>query len=147
MAPHCQREVNVPTQGFGNYSDDKAKDIALGDTRDAFKFLKKPSVSRGNHKVYCHTGVYGGNGAAFGETSRVLKHLSILRPDYNVQKKRILSATEKYCGGMSENILKIYETSHQNHRASKITQFMNKNSEKIAEKTVANYIWEYAPNG
>ena len=69
-------------QQGGNDSGDKVKDIALRDT--TLELLKKTSVSRGNHKVYCYMEVYGGNGAAFGETSRVLKHLSILRPDYNV---------------------------------------------------------------
>ena len=54
MASHCQREVNVPTGG--NDSGDEAKDIALRDT--TLELLKKTSVSRGNHKIYCYMEVY-----------------------------------------------------------------------------------------
>lgn len=70
-----EHEGSVPTRGAGNYSSDEAKEIArlqkeLKDTEDALEIKKKPSVSWENDRgcLYCHNGVYRGNGAASGET-------------------------------------------------------------------------------
>ena len=72
--------------------------------------------------------------------SGVLKHLGVSRSGYNAWKKRCLSVTEKRRGEIKEKIRKIYEDSHQNYGAPKITQELWKSGEKIAMKTVANYM-------
>ena len=72
--------------------------------------------------------------------SGVLKRLDVLRSGYNVWKKRCPSAAEKHRGEIKEKILKIYEDSHQNYGAPKITRELWKSGEKIAVKTVANYM-------
>lgn len=55
-------------------------------------------------------------------------------------EKRCPSAAEKYRGEVEEKILKIYKDTHQNYGAPKITRELWKGGEKIAEKTVANYM-------
>ena len=55
-------------------------------------------------------------------------------------KKRVPSATEKHRGEIKQKIRKIYEDSHQNYGAPKITRELWKTGEKIAVKTVANYM-------
>ena len=72
--------------------------------------------------------------------SGVLKHLGVSRSGYNVWKKRVPSATEKHRGEIKQKIRKIYEDSHQNYGAPKITRELWKTGEKIAVKTVANYM-------
>lgn len=72
--------------------------------------------------------------------SGVLKRLGVSRSGYNAWKKRCPSATEKHPGEVKEKILKIYEDSHQNYGAPKITRELWKDGEKIAVKTVANYM-------
>ena len=53
--------------------------------------------------------------------SGVLKRLGVSRSGYNAWKKRCPSAAEKHRGEVKEKILKIYEDSHQNYGAPKIT--------------------------
>lgn len=72
--------------------------------------------------------------------SGVLKHLGISRSGYNAWKKRCPSATEKHREEVKEKILKIYEDSHQNYGAPKITRELWKDGEKIAVKAVTNYM-------
>lgn len=72
--------------------------------------------------------------------SVVLKHLGVSRSGYNAWKNRCPSAAEKHRGEIKEKNRKIYEDSHQNYGAPKITQELWKSGEKIAEKTVANYM-------
>ena len=72
--------------------------------------------------------------------SGVLKHLGVSRSGYNAWKKRVPSATEKHRGEIKQKIRKIYEDSHQNYGAPKITRELWKTGEKIAVKTVANYM-------
>ena len=72
--------------------------------------------------------------------SGVLKRLGVSRSGYNAWKKRCPSAAEKHRGEIKEKILKIYEDSHQNYGAPKITRELWKSGEKIAVKTVANYM-------
>ena len=67
------------------------------------------------------------------------------RSGYNAWKKRCPSATEKtIVGRVKEKILKIYEDSHQNYGAPKITRELWKDGEKIAVKTVCEL---YAADG
>ncbi len=72
--------------------------------------------------------------------SGVLKRLGVSRSSYNAWKKRCASATAKHRRDVKEKILKIYEDSHQNYGAPKITRELWKDGEKIAVKTVANYM-------
>lgn len=72
--------------------------------------------------------------------SGVLKHLGVSQSVYNAWKKRGHSATEKHRVEIKEKIRKIYEDSHQNYGAPKITRELWENGEKIAVKTVANYM-------
>ena len=72
--------------------------------------------------------------------SGVLKRLGVSRSGYHAWKKRCPSAAEKHRGEVKEKILKIYEDSHQNYGAPKITRELWKGGEKIAVKTVANYM-------
>ena len=72
--------------------------------------------------------------------SGVLKQLGVSRSGYNAWKKRGPSVTEKHRGEIKQKIRKIYEDSHQNYGAPKITMELWKNGEKIAVKTVANYM-------
>lgn len=68
----------------------------------------------------------------------VLKHLCISRSGYNAWKNP--SASEKYRGAIKQKIRKIYEDSHQNYGVPKIIRQLWKNGQKIAVKTVANYM-------
>ena len=68
--------------------------------------------------------------------SGVLKRLGVSRSGYHAWKKRCPSAAEKHRGEVKEKILKIYEDSHQNYGAPKITRELWKGGEKIAVKTV-----------
>ena len=72
--------------------------------------------------------------------SGVLKRLGVSRSGYHAWKKRCPSAAEKHRGEVKEKILKVYEDSHQNYGAPKITRELWKGGEKIAVKTVANYM-------
>ena len=72
--------------------------------------------------------------------SGVLKHLGVSRSGYHAWKKRCPSAAEKYRGEIKEKIRKIYDDSHQNYGAPKITRELWKDGERIAVKTVANYM-------
>ncbi len=72
--------------------------------------------------------------------SGVLKRLGVSQSGYNAWKKRGPSAAEKHRGEIKEKIRKIYEDSHQNYGAPKITRELWKAGEKIAVKAVANYM-------
>ena len=62
--------------------------------------------------------------------SGVLKHLGVSRSGYNAWKKRVPSATEKHRGEIKQKIRKIYEDSHQNYGAPKITRELCENRRK-----------------
>ena len=66
--------------------------------------------------------------------SGVLKRLGVSRSGYNAWKKRCPSAAEKHRGEVKEKILKIYEDSHQNYGAPKITRELWKGGEKNCSK-------------
>ena len=114
-------EGSVPTRGSGNYSSDEAKEIArlqreLRDTKDALEILKKAIRILENDRgcLYCHSGVYCGNGAASGEAPRLCQRGTetswCFTIRYNAWKKRVPSATEKHRGEInrkSEKSMKI----------------------------------------
>ena len=74
--------------------------------------------------------------------SGVLKILGVSRSGYLNWKSRLPSKREKRKQIIKERILEIYHESHQNYGAPKITECLRKNGEKIAEKTVGNYMKE-----
>ena len=72
--------------------------------------------------------------------SGILKQLGVSRSGYNSWKNRVPSQTQKRRNLLKERILDIYEGSHQNYGAPKITQELKKEGETIAEKTVGTYM-------
>ena len=61
---------------------------------------------------------------------------------YNNWKNRLPSKRELRKNALKEKILDIYNESHQNYGAPKITEYLKKDGEVIAEKTVGNYMKE-----
>lgn len=74
--------------------------------------------------------------------SGVLKILGVSRNGYLNWKNRLPSDREKRKQSVKERILDIYNESHQNYGAPKITEQLRKEGEKISEKTVGNYMRE-----
>ena len=72
--------------------------------------------------------------------SGILKKLGVSCSGYNAWKKRVPSDTSVRRTVLKEKIQKIYEDSHQNYGASKITAELRKSGEQISEKTVGNYM-------
>ena len=72
--------------------------------------------------------------------SGILKKLGVSRSGYNAWKKRVPSDTSVRRTVLKEKIQKIYEDSHQNYGAPKITAELRKSGECISEKTVGNYM-------
>ena len=74
--------------------------------------------------------------------SGVLRILGVSRNGYLTWKKRLPSNREKRKEQIKERILEIYQESHQNSGAPKIAECLRKEGEKIADKTVGNYMRE-----
>lgn len=74
--------------------------------------------------------------------SGVLKILGVSRNGYLSWKKRPPSNGEKRKQSLKERILEIYHDSHQNYGAPKIAECLRQEGERIAEKTVGNYMRE-----
>ena len=72
--------------------------------------------------------------------SGILKKLDVSRSGYNAWKKRVPSDMSIRRTVLKEKIQKIYEDSHQNYGAPKITAELRKSGEHVAEKTVGNYM-------
>lgn len=72
--------------------------------------------------------------------SGILKQLGVSRSGYNSWKNRKPSQTQNRRNLLKERILDIYEGSHQNYGAPKITQELKKEGETVAEKTVGTYM-------
>lgn len=72
----------------------------------------------------------------------VLRKLGVSRSGYNNWKNRLPSKRELRKNAIKERILDIYNESHQNYGAPKITECLKKEGEVIAEKTVGNYMRE-----
>lgn len=74
--------------------------------------------------------------------SGVLRKLGVSRSGYNSWKKHLPSTREARKIRIKELILEIYNDSKQNYGAPKITKVLNRQGEKISEKTVGNYMRE-----
>lgn len=72
----------------------------------------------------------------------VLRILGVSRSGYNNWKRRLPSGREKRKAALKGRILEIYEESHQNYGAPKITECLRREGETVAEKTVGNYMRE-----
>lgn len=74
--------------------------------------------------------------------SGMLRRLGVSRSGYNAWKKRIPSNQEQRKNVIKNKICDIYDKSHQNYGAPKITKKLQESGEKISEKTVGNYMRE-----
>lgn len=74
--------------------------------------------------------------------SGMLKHLGVSRSGYNAWLKRSPSEQLKRKDRIKCKIQKIYDESHQNYGAPKITEILHAQGEIIVEKTVGNYMRE-----
>lgn len=72
--------------------------------------------------------------------SGVLRILGVSRSGYNAWLNHVPSKTEAHRNRIKEQIKDIYDESHQNYGAPKITQQLHKQGETTAEKTVGNYM-------
>ena len=72
--------------------------------------------------------------------SGVLKILGVSRSGYRACKQRVPSVSEKHRDHIKDAIKQIYDGSHQNYGAPKITEMLHRQGESIAEKTVGNYM-------
>lgn len=140
-----ENEGSVPTRGTGNYSSDEAKEIArlkreLRDTKDALEILKKQSVSwEITEAIYTATSEYTTEVAELPQKHRVsvsgvLKILGVSRSGYRAWKQRVPSVSEKHRDHIKDAIKQIYDGSHQNYGAPKITEMLHRQGESIAEK-------------
>ena len=78
--------------------------------------------------------------------SGVLKILGVSRSGYLAWKKRLPSNWEKRKELIKDRIIEIYQESHQNYGAPKIGECLRREGEKIADKTVGNYMRELGMN-
>jgi len=74
--------------------------------------------------------------------SGVLRVLGVSRNGYYSFRKRLPSDRQKRKEALMEKIMEIYNDSHQNYGAPKITKVLQGEGEKISEKTVGNYMRE-----
>lgn len=74
--------------------------------------------------------------------SGVLRVLGVSRNGYYSFRKRLPSDRQKRKEALMEKIMAIYNESHQNYGAPKITKVLQGEGEKISEKTVGNYMRE-----
>lgn len=72
--------------------------------------------------------------------SGVLRILGVSRSGYLAWKKHLQSSQEQRKQRIKERIQEIYNDSHQNYGAPKITEILRQEGENIAEKTVGNYM-------
>ena len=70
----------------------------------------------------------------------MLKYLGVSRSGYAAWKRHIPSDTAKRRKLLKDKIKKIYDNSHQNYGAPKITRELRKTGENISERTVGKYM-------
>ena len=74
--------------------------------------------------------------------SGVLRYLGVSRSGYNKWRNRIPSNQEQRKNIIKNKICEIYDESHQNYGAPKITRKLRESGVTISEKTVGNYMRE-----
>ena len=157
-----EHKGEVPTRGSGNYASEEAKEIArlqreLRDTKDALEVLKKSNRYSGKltKALYTATSEYVKEIKSLPvkrqvSVSGILKKLGVSRSGYNAWKKRVPSDTSVRRAVLKEKIQKIYEESHQNYGAPKITApELRKSGEAVAKKQLETICvkWESKPIG
>ncbi|WP_249298476.1 IS3 family transposase, partial [Jutongia huaianensis] len=70
----------------------------------------------------------------------MLKYLGVSRSGYATWKRHMPSDTAKRRKLLKEKIKKIYDNSHQNYGAPKITRELRKTGENVSERTVGKYM-------
>lgn len=142
----------VPTRSSGNYASDEAKEIArlqreLRDAKDALEILKKSHryPEKMTKAIYAATVEYEAEIKQIPVKRRVsvsgiLNHLGVSRSRYNAWKKRVPSDTQKRREEIMQKVSEIYNESHQNYGAPKITKELQKAGIHVSEKTIGNYM-------
>jgi len=74
--------------------------------------------------------------------SKVLNILGVSRSGYNAWMHRLPSNQQQRIQSVKAKIQKIYDQSYQNYGAPKITKEIQKDGEKISERTVGKYMKE-----
>ena len=72
--------------------------------------------------------------------SGILKRLGVSRSGHLAWKKHIPSDTELHREKIKAKIQSIYDVSHQNYGATKITAELRNSGEQVSQKTVGNYM-------
>ena len=72
--------------------------------------------------------------------SGILNHLGVSRSGYNAWKNRVPSDTQKRREEIMQKVSEIYNESHQNYGAPKITKELQKAGIHVSEKTIGNYM-------
>lgn len=72
--------------------------------------------------------------------SGILYHLGVSRSGYRGWKKRVPSNTQKRREKIMHKICEIYDESHRNYGAPKITKELEKVGIHVSEKTIGNYM-------
>ena len=127
----------------------------LRDTKDALEVLKSNRYSGKLTKaLYTATSEYVKEIKSLPvkrqvSVSGILKKLGVSRSGYNAWKKRVPSDTSVRRAVLKEKIQKIYEESHQNYGAPKITAELRKSGEAVSEKQLETICvkWESKPIG
>ncbi len=70
----------------------------------------------------------------------MLRILGVSKSGYNSWKKRVPTDNQKQKAKIKDRIIEIYDESHQNYGAPKITKILHAENETITEKTVGNYM-------
>ena len=120
----------------------------LKDTQDALEILKKSDQHSGKitEALFIETSIKEDDLNEEGKhrlnVSGVLRILGVSRSGYNSFKKRLPSDRIKKKEELKVKIKEIYDESHQNYGAPKITEKLHQNGATIAVKTVGNYMRE-----
>ena len=141
---------DIVVRGSGNYESDEQKEIArlrreLRDTKDALDVLKKSHQHSGKitEAIYLQVSEQAEIAKEEGRpisVSGMLRKLGVSRSGYNAWRHRLPSDTSIRRQEVKEQIQRIYDESHQNYGAPKITSELRKAGEIISERTVGQYM-------
>ncbi len=76
----------------------------------------------------------------YANFANILQAITMAKQYDKKFKCRKPSKTELRCNRIKEDIIDIYNDSHQNYGAPKITKLLRKNGEIISERTVGKYM-------
>lgn len=81
-----------------------------------------------------------GDNECLGSVSGMLNFLGVLKSGYRAWLNHVPSNTEKRCEVIKEKIRDIYDESHQNYGAPKITRELKFSGETVSERTIGKYM-------